>query len=56
MKDYARGAFEALNWVMILLLDVKELPDLQRVMSQIDQAINKLRASAAKDFLKEDPP
>ena len=58
MKEYARGALEALSWAMLLLIDVKELPDLQKAMTQIDQAINKLRSHVAKDFpenLTKDP-
>jgi len=53
VKEYVRGAFQALSWAMLLLLDVKELSDLEKVLTQIDQALNKLRTLAAKDFLED---
>jgi hypothetical protein len=51
MKDYIRGAFQALSWVRMILSKVKDLNDLEKALSQIDKALETVRNAAAKDFI-----
>ena len=53
MRDYVRGAFQALAWVRMILANVKDLPGLEKAIAQIDEALDKVREAAAKDFKKD---
>ena len=53
MKDHIRGAFQALAWVRMILANVKDLPGLEEAIAQIDEALDKVREAAAKDFKKD---
>ena len=53
MRDYLRGAFQALAWVRMILANVKDLPGLEKAIAQIDQALEIVRTEAAKDFQKD---
>ena len=53
MRDYVRGAFQALAWVRMILANVKDLPGLEKAIAQIDQALEKVREAAAKDFQED---
>ena len=53
MRDYVRGAFQALAWVRMILANVKDLPRLEKAIAQIDQALETVRTAAAKDFQKD---
>jgi len=53
MKDYIRGAFQALAWVRMLLSNIKDLADLEKALAQIDQALETVRTAAAKDFQQD---
>ena len=53
MRDYVRGAFQALAWVRMILANVKDLPGLEKAVAQIDQALDTVREAAAKDFKKD---
>ena len=53
MRDYVRGAFQALAWVRMILANVKDLPGLEKAIAQIDQAIETVKTEAAKDFQKD---
>jgi len=50
MKEYVRGAFQALAWARMLLSNVKKIEDLDKTLAEMDQALEKLKATAAKDF------
>ena len=53
MRDYVRGAFQALAWVRMILANVKDLPGLEKAIAQIDQALETVREAAAKEFQKD---
>jgi len=53
MKDYVRGAFEALSWVHSLLDDIESEKDLDRVkkaVKEVDSAMDDIREGVAVDF------
>jgi hypothetical protein len=52
MKEYVRGAFQALAWTRMILSNVKKIEDLEKALAEIDKAIETLRNSTAKDFLE----
>jgi len=51
MNEYVRGAFQALAWVRMILANVKDTAQLEKVLGEIDKALETLRSTAAKDFL-----
>jgi len=53
MKEYVRGAFQALAWTRMILSNVKDMPGLEKALAEIDKAIETLRNSTAKDFLED---
>jgi len=53
MRDYVRGAFQALAWVRMILSNAKNITDFERALKQIDQALEKIRTKAAKDFTQD---
>jgi len=53
MKEYVRGAFQALAWVRMQLSNVKKIEDLDKALEQIDQALEKIKATAAADFTQD---
>jgi len=53
MKDYVRGAFQALAWTRMLLSNIKDITQLNKALAEIDKAIETLRTTAAKDFLAD---
>ena len=53
MRDYVRGAFQALAWVRMILANVKDLAGLEKAVAQIDEALERVREAAAKDFQKD---
>jgi hypothetical protein len=50
MRDYVRGAFQALAWVRMILSNVKDMAALEKTLSEIDQALEKIKSTAARDF------
>jgi len=50
LKEYVRGAFQALAWVRMLLSNVKDMAGLEKALGEIDQALEKVKTTAAKDF------
>jgi hypothetical protein len=53
MNDYVRGAFEALNWVHILLASVdseKDLDHVNRAVREVESAMSDIRDGIAVDF------
>ena len=53
MNEYVRGAFQALAWVRMILANVKDTAQLEKVLGEIDKALETLRSTAAKDFLAD---
>ena len=50
MKEYVRGAFQALAWARMILSNVKDMTQLEKVLSEIDKALDNIKTKAAKDF------
>jgi len=52
MHDYVRGAFEALSWVRLLLLDLQTKPDqaVKETLKEIDAALDDIKTGVAGDF------
>jgi len=50
MKEYVRGAFQALAWARMILSNVKDMTQLERVLGEIDKALDDIKTKAAKDF------
>jgi hypothetical protein len=50
MREYVRGAFQALAWVRMILSNVKDMTGLEKALAEVDKALETLRSSAAKDF------
>jgi len=50
VKEYVRGAFQALAWARMILSNVKDMTQLEKVLGEIDQAIDNIKTKAAKDF------
>lgn len=50
MREYVRGAFQALAWTRMILSNVKDLNQLEKALAEIDQTLEKIRGTAAKDF------
>ena len=53
MKDYVRGAFEALSWVYSLLDGIESEKDVDRVkkaVKEVDSAMDDIRDGVAVDF------
>ena len=53
MRDYVRGAFQALAWVRMILANVKDLSGLEKAIAQIDQALEAVKEAVAKDFQED---
>ncbi len=47
MHDYLKGAYEALSWVKLTL---KEKNDTQKVLEEVNGAINDITEGVAVDF------
>jgi len=45
-----RGAFQALAWARMILSNVKDMTQLEKVLSEIDKALDNIKTKAAKDF------
>jgi len=50
LKEYVRGAFQALVWARMILSNVKDITQLEKALAEIDKAIEKIKTTAAKDF------
>ena len=50
MKEYVRGAFQALAWARMILSNVKDMTQLEKVLGEIDKALDNIKTKAAKDF------
>jgi len=52
MHDYVKGAFEALSWVRLLLLDLQHKPDeaVKEALKEIDAALDDIKTGVACDF------
>jgi hypothetical protein len=50
VKEYVRGAFQALAWARTILSNVKDMAQLEKILTEIDEALNNIRTKAAKDF------
>jgi hypothetical protein len=53
VKEYVRGAFQALAWARMILSNVKDTAQLEKVLGEVDKALETLRGTAAKDFLTD---
>ena len=53
MKEYIRGAFQALSWARLLLSKIKDLTQLEAAVSEIDKALDTLKKVAAEAFLAD---
>ncbi len=53
LKEYIRGAFQALAWVRMQLANVKKIEDLDKALEQIDKAIETIKERAAVDFTED---
>jgi len=50
MNEYVRGAFQALAWARMILSNVKDMTQLEKVLGEIDKALDDIKSKAAKDF------
>jgi len=50
VKEYVRGAFQALAWARMILSNVKDLTQLEKGLTEIDKALDNIKTKAAKDF------
>jgi len=50
VKEYVRGAFQALAWARMILSNVKDMTQLEKVLGEIDNALDTIKTKAAKDF------
>jgi len=51
MHDYVRGAFEALSWIRMRLLELRNDPEaLDKAVKEIDNAIDDIKAGVATNF------
>jgi hypothetical protein len=52
MHDYVKGAFEALSWVRLLLLDLQTKPEqaIRETLKEIDAALDDIKTGVAGDF------
>ncbi|MEM2102899.1 MAG: hypothetical protein QXM22_05240 [Candidatus Bathyarchaeia archaeon] len=51
MHDYVKGAFEALSWIRLLLLDLKDTPDaMEKTLKEVDGALEDIKSGVAGDF------
>lgn len=52
MHDYVRGAFEALSWVRLLLLDLQCKPEeaVKETLKEIEAALDDIKTGVAGDF------
>ncbi|MEM3666903.1 MAG: hypothetical protein QW222_07475 [Candidatus Bathyarchaeia archaeon] len=52
MHDYVKGAFEALSWVRLQLLDLQHNPDqaVKETLKEIDAALEDIKRGVAGDF------
>lgn len=60
MNDYVRGAFEALNWVEVLLASIDPEKDpmdhLNRVIKEVTAALDDIKEGVAVDFRRRLKP
>jgi len=50
LKEYVRGAFQALAWARMILSNVKDITQLEKTLGEIDKALDNIKTKAAKDF------
>ncbi|MEM2263468.1 MAG: hypothetical protein QW160_04520 [Candidatus Bathyarchaeia archaeon] len=52
LHDYVKGAFEALSWVRLLLLDLQHKPEeaVKEALKEIDAALDDIKTGVACDF------
>jgi len=50
VKEYVRGAFQALAWARMILSNVKDMAQLEKILGEIDNALDSIKTKAAKDF------
>jgi len=53
MKDYVRGAFQALSWAKELFAKVKDMAQLAAAITEVDKALEILKKAAAEAFLAD---
>jgi hypothetical protein len=53
LKEYVRGAFQALAWARMVLSNVKDTAQLEKVLGEVDKALETLRSTTARDFLTD---
>jgi len=53
LKEYVRGAFQALAWARMILSNVKDTAQLEKVLGEVDKALETLRSTTARDFLTD---
>ncbi len=53
LKEYVRGAFQALSWVRLRLSNVKDMDGLNKVLVEIDEAMDTVKQSIGVDFRKD---
>jgi len=50
VRDYIEGAFEALSWVRMLIRNSMERCSCQRILEEIERAIEEMQTGVAIDF------
>ena len=50
MRDYIEGAFEALSWVRMLIKNSMGRCSCQRILEEIERAIEEMQTGVAVDF------
>jgi len=53
LKEYVRGAFQALSWVRLQLSNVKDMDGLKKVLVEIDSAMETIKQGIGTDFKKD---
>jgi hypothetical protein len=53
LKEYVRGAFQALSWVRMQLSNVKDMDGLKTVLVEIDSAMETIKQGIGADFKKD---
>ena len=53
LKEYVRGAFQALSWVRMQLSNVKDMDSLKKVLVEIDSAMETIKQGIGTDFKKD---
>lgn len=53
MHDYVRGALQALSWVMLILIRVKDLESLKKAVDEIDGVLEIIVKAVGVNFRED---